>query len=282
MRINIQDYDYFMFVDASGCDGTKFESGSSSCYAVAGYLVAKEYLDEDIQTLCDIRRIISGDPNRELKYSTLRKHKKRDAAFALFNQFHGHALGRVAFKKVLVARNQFDSSNKIFSVLMHAIAISFLQSYEEVSGKKVLIVVDRMKNTEETPVQFLASGRMQGNITNVAGYDLVFRDSKDKDFQLIQVADFISGILREYFEQYESNSLMIDFWNRCPLCENNRKRHLCGKAGRGKRSQIYASSNFKYIRGFFPRQGSKQFMECLTLHPTDILDRMFYMYCFKI
>ncbi len=282
MKVNIQDYDYFMFVDASGCDGTKFDSGSSSCYAVAGYLVAKEFLQEDLQTLCDIRKIISGDPGRELKYSTLRRHKNRAAAFAQFKRFHGHALGRVAFKKILVARDEYNTSGKIFSVLMHAITISFLESYSEVAGKKVLIVVDRMKNTEEIPVQYLASGSMHNNLTEVKNYDLIFRDSKDKDFQLIQVADFISGILRDYFEQYESNSVMIEFWRRCPLCLNTRYRHLCGKRGRKNREALIDSSNFKHIRGFFPCSQLSRFIRCLTFMPSDIFENLHYLFCFKI
>ena len=236
----------------------------------------------DVQVLSQIRQTISGDPNRELKYSTLRRHKDRDQAFELFGQLHGRTVGRVSFKKILVSTGKYDSTGKVFSVIAHAVAISLLEYCEEVSNKDVLIIVDRMKQTEEQPVQMLADGQMHQNITNVHSFDLIFRDSKDARFQLIQIADFVSGILREFFEMYETNSLMKDFWRRCPICNRDRSMHLCGKSGRRNRTILINQTNMKYIYSMFLGWQKGWLPFRVTFDPVSISDNEKYLSCPKI
>ncbi len=281
MKINIDKYDYLMFVDASGCDGVQFDNGSSLCYAVAGYLVKKTDIENDLATLQEMRRIISGDPNRELKYSTLRRHKKRELVFALFQQLKGIAVGRVSFKKELVQKNNFHSEGKAFSVVAHAIAITFLQNCEETKDKHVLIVVDRMKKTEEDPVKYLANNGMQQNITNVASYDLIFRDSKDGNFQLLQIADFISGILREYFELYEEDKDILTFLRLCKICYFNRLSHLCGHKGKQKRHVAMFKGNLHYLNGVFPLFVPSKLRFRISLDPPDMDDKFSFLFCYK-
>ncbi len=282
MGIDINKYDYLMFVDASGDDGIKFDTGSSSCYAVAGYLVRREDLGDDIQLLRNIRGIISGQPARELKYSTLRRHKNRKYAFPLFAELHGQVFGRVSFKKILVSRGTFSTEAKEFSVVSHAVAISLLNNCADVEGKKVLIVVDRMKNTEERPVQMLADSSMHDDMGRLAGYDLIFRDSKDADFQLIQVADFFAGILREYFERYETDPMMRRFWNKCPICSKNTRLILCGRSGSKDRASLNGSSNIRYLRPLFHARNNLDIIDHLYLDPPDLFGNLFYLYCPKI
>lgn len=282
MAIDINNYDYALFVDASGCDGTKFDKGSSICYAVAGYLVPVSDIPADIATLSQIRQIICGDPTRELKYSTLRRHRKRSDAFSLFSSFHGRAIGRVSFKKVLLSSNQFDTNYKAFTAIAHAVTISLLSYCEEVFGKKVLIVVDRMKYTEESPVHFLANNQMQDALQRLSSYDLIFRDSKDKNYQLIQVADFISGILREFFELYETDPIMSDFWRKCYFCNNAREKHLCGKKGRSARSILIYRNTFQYVYSMFFCPQCKQLSYPIAPDPVAALGSIYYLYCAKI
>ncbi len=282
MGIDINQFDYLFFVDASGDDGSKFDAGSSSCYAVAGYLVRREDLGDDIQLLRNIRGIVSGQPDRELKYSTLRRHKNRDPAFKIFREFHGQVFGRVSFKKILVNNGTFDTDEKAFSVISHAVAISLLNKCEDVVGKKVLIVVDRMKNTEERPVRMLADTSMHEDMGRLASYELIFRDSKDANFQLIQVADFFAGILREYFEKYETNPLMQKFWKTCPICSMNSRIKLCGRSGSKERASLNGSSNIRYLRPLFRVQNNFELLEHLYLDPPDLFGNLFYFYCPKI
>lgn len=282
MKIDINDFDYALFVDASGCDGIKFDNGSSSCYTVAGYLVSVDNIPADMDVLRSIRQLISGDPERELKYSSLRKHKNREAAFALFSQFSGRALGRVSFKKILLSSNQFDTRDKVFSSVAHAVMISLLSFCREVYGKRVLIVVDRMKYTEESPVHFLANTQMHDALKKLGSYELIFRDSKDKDFQLIQVADFIAGIMRGFFELYETDPIMMDFWRKCYHCNNAREKHLCGKNGRRNKLRLISQTNFRYIYDLLFNPKVSDLYYPISSEPIAAMGSIYFLYCPKI
>lgn len=73
----------------------------------------------------------------------------------------------------------------------------------------ILVVIDNMKKREMESIRSILSDFDCNN------FDLIFRDSKDKDFTLIQIADILAGTIRDYYE----TSLPISSHNRyCGFC----------------------------------------------------------------
>lgn len=71
-------------------------------------------------------------------------------------------------------------------------------------------------------------------------YDLIFRDSKDKDFSLIQIADVFAGTVRSYYE----SCLPLKIHNQyckacCSLILKNKKGAMLGKCFDNKAKKLY-------------------------------------------
>jgi len=70
-----------VYVDASGDNGFKFDSGSTVCYCVA--IFASKTVDNQYnkEILKEIKKVLHCRDKDEIKYSTLRRH-----CFACFNR----------------------------------------------------------------------------------------------------------------------------------------------------------------------------------------------------
>lgn len=77
--------------------------------------------------------------------------------------------------------------------------------------------MDNMKKVEMDAVEEnLLSYSVLSNVSE--NYTIIFRDSKAQRYELIQIADAISGTLRDYFEGETSNSVLSMF---CYMCNND-------------------------------------------------------------
>lgn len=288
MKINPSTYDYVMYVDASGDDGFKFDGGSSVCYAAAALLVKQEDIEHNLSVLNAIKKVLGCKPEDEVKYSRVRRHRRADEAFKLLEDIRGKMSCYIIFKKE-VDESEYIG-NKLMSVVCHKMALHSIDFYDFPPESQILVAIDRMKQTEEQPLEFLLNSDNETNHDRGFNVDTTFRDSKDSNFLLIQIADLLCGAIREHFEQYETNEDMLYFSRTCPMCKRlltMKKGHahpMCRK-GRSRSENIVRSKRLKHILPLLPIPPGKRSFEMLDyffMEPITSMDKHFYMVCPKI
>ena len=285
MKIDPKDFNYIMYVDASGDDGFQFQKDSSLCYATAALLVKREDIDHNLEVLAQIKKTVGCKPTDEVKYSSLRRHPRGKEALSLLKDIKGKLSSYVVFKKELPLSKRPPKGSKTLSAACHLMAIHSLDKYSFQDHDKVLIAIDRMKHTEEVPIEkqlkvgiLSDAKKTERNFTT----ETVFRDSKDSNYLLIQIADFLCGILREHFEQYETNSDMAYFKGLCRPCRylknKPRSRPLC-KQGKDRAERIINSKNLSNIMGLFHVTQSVTMAYYFFMEPESMVYHHFYMMC---
>ncbi|WMM24090.1 DUF3800 domain-containing protein [Tissierella sp. MB52-C2] len=235
-------YDYFAYVDASGDDGFKFEEygqGSSRCYAVAMFVVKKDDIEYNIDKLNKIKKLVGCKPEHEAKYTTLRRHRNKDEVHKIVSELKGTLVSWIAFKEKIEDPYFLDIKNKALSQLCHVFPIKTAHDVlKDEVGSNLFIAVDVMKKVEMDGLKELLEDNFMpsSNESNkpINNYNLKFKDSKDKDFQLIQVADILAGIIRNSFESWPFDH---EIWKRCKICDslvNTKKlKNLCKYKNKG-------------------------------------------------
>lgn len=280
MKVDPNQFDYVMYVDASGDDGFAFERGATICYAAAAFLVKKEDIAHNLEILKQIKTIVGCKETDEVKYSRVRRHRRGAEALGLLKDAKGQLSCQVVFKKG-VDQAEYQGNKKL-SILCHLMALRALDNYCLEENSKILIAIDRMKNTEEVPLAG-AFDYIKNQRDRQYTEQIVFRDSKDANFLLIQIADLLCGAIREHFEQYETHKDMLYFKTLCPLCvmaavAHKRTQPLC-KNGKRRASRILASKSMSYILPLFPIRTVNELREYLTMEPVKMAFKHAYMTC---
>lgn len=227
--ISNNDIKYIMYVDASGDDGFDFREmrgdGSSPCYTVAAFATAIEDIPHNIEVLNNAKKLLGHQDNKsELKYTKVRRHRKSEE---IHNEILDNLKGTLfifnAFKK-----RDLDMSDKPFlSSLCHYLPIKVLSDSYHDEAENFCIVVDHMKTFEEKGVSFMLE-------SDTDGYNLekqiCYMDSKDADARLIQIADFFSGLYRNFFESiYNNPDEFRKCLYSCPPCIDRFNRNRGSK-----------------------------------------------------
>lgn len=229
-----------------------------------------------------IKRTVGGKETDEIKYSRLRRNRRAPEALSILSNLRGIVASQVVFKKEIDATKY--KGNKNLSVVCHYMALRALRNAGIPENSRVLIAIDHMKSTEEQPLNIVLESFAGQSLRDACNFSVVFRDSKDTNFRLIQVADLICGIVREHFEQYETNPDMIHFSTKCPPCqtvfEAKRKytRVLC-QHGSSRAKHILLSKNLKYIINLFPGIHSPDIIGYFFTEPPIMMKKHFYLAC---
>lgn len=289
MKIRLGDYDYVMYVDASGDDGFKFDKGSSICYCAAALLVNQQDIAHDLSVLQQIKTTVGCKETDEVKYSKIRRHRRGKEALALLRSIKGRMSCYLMFKKELEAEDIPSNGSKQISIACHTMALRAMDYFGFSSNEKILISIDRMKHTEEAPLEWVLTDGIlstQNHPERNFTYDVVFRDSKDANFLLIQIADLLCGTVREHFEQYETNKDMLYFKPLCPPCEKvqHLKRsvtHSMCKNGQKRVKSILYSKNLHNVWPLFPTTSGAAAFNYFCIHPVKMVNQHYYLFCEK-
>ena len=290
MKVDPKQYDYVMYVDASGDDGFQFDNGSTSCYVATTFLVKQKDILHNLDILQKIKQIVGCKPTDEVKYSRIRRHRRGPDALQLLRDLRGKMSCYIIFKKELSADEKNKTGSKVLSISCHAMALSALDAYSFQDGEKVLVAIDRMKYTEEAPLGYaMKKGFLSDYEHPERNFvtETVFRDSKDSNFLLIQITDLLCGTIREHFEQYETSEDMQYFKTKCPLCKKltlmkkSVTRPIC-RNGKSRTTQIFNSKNMMNIYHLIPDTKSPSMFDFFFMNPTKMMDQHFYMICKKI
>lgn len=282
--------DYIAYVDASGDDGFKFgekSEGSSVCYCVCMFLSKQEHIPHNLEVLEEIKKEIGCKPEHELKYTTMRRHKNSQKAHQLLKKLRGTVVSWIAFKKDITDVAMLDTKNKLLSKFCHVFPIESINNIlKHDPNKKIFIAVDVMKKCEMDGVSDLLTGKKfdfgfyEGQPV-IESYNLKFRDSKDKDFKLLQVADIISGVIRSGYEDFYFNKTE---YPKCHICFNSGKRRAlrpkCIKQYKGKiRNKL---QNLFLLEDLFLKDDKRDIlMNGLTPYPFKFHSSLCFLDCFQ-
>lgn len=282
--INITDYNKLIFIDASGDDGFVFDkdngNNSSNTFLVSAFITTPDKFEHNISVLNLMKQELNLPADKELKSTTLRRHRFADNAYSHVKELNGSAFSIVAFKKEMMnEKDSFhqhlvDNKQKELSGLIHSFPYyAFRKTNMIAEDEKVLLVIDHMKSIEEATIETDLK-----SYNDIKGqYDLIFADSNSKKFPLIQIADLISGTMRDYFEN-EKDSAYFKFF--CPRCRLHER--FCYKTPSG-------AKKLKALR-FPPRlykvlclhnDAENSFINYLHFStvPLKLTDRYFYIDC---
>lgn len=268
---DFNNYKYIMFVDASGDDGYKFKEnsndGSSFSFVVSCFMTTPADFDYNKSVLIDMKKAMFVKPEQEIKSTALRRNRNANKVYEKLLNLKGICFSLIVDKK-LVQNCQPDPNNQFYKLTQTAhddlsgITHSFPYMALAYSGlidedDKILIVIDNMKKREMDSIkQMLQDEFPNGN------YYLIFRDSKDKDFSLIQIADIMAGTIRNYYE----SCLPIKDHNRyCSLCSHALVK-LKVKAG----FPTMACKMPKYKKLFTPYITNSHFNIVMNFHRSKI------------
>ncbi len=260
-NVDLEQYDYFLFVDESGDAGVKFGNGSSQTFVVACFLVAKEDIKYNEELLIEIKRIIGAASDHEIKAPKLLKHKNRKQALTLYSQAKGRLYSVLAIKEKMYEEGMLDGDGiEFLSGLCHSYPLDILLNL----SRNTLVVMDHMKRNDEA---YFEAGR---NALAPNKYDFCFSDSKSERFPLLQMVDHYAGILREFFEAYIDECFVA---NRCIVCDK-RPNKLCKKPAKlmpRKSDGWRALKNQMYVHG----------EDCLLILPGSQGPKFLAMWCKK-
>jgi len=272
-----RDYDYYIFVDASGDDGFKFDKCSSKCYVASSVIISKDDIEHNKTILKSIKMLMGAKEKDEVKYSKIRRHKKSPEIHKLIEDVKASAYSSVVFKEYTKIPIYLDTDSKALSSFSHVLAISTMQyHFADISNVSVLVVIDRMKTTEESVVTELLAAHGSNDIPMVLpNHKIIYRDSKAEGYELIQLSDIVAGLTRSYFENHNEDAICKYFWRMCPICKPEAK--LCRK----RKKPNSKTHNFYYLLPLYRNNPSGNSLRALTFEPVSILKNVRYLSCQK-
>ena len=271
--------DYYMFVDASGDDGLKFDKGSSLCYVASGVIVHKDDIEHNITVLGLIKQLMGAKAKDEIKYSKVRRHPRRVEIHRLLKDIKGSAYSFVVFKRLTESLLFLNPATKALSSFSHVLAIvSMAEHFKKDSSVTVQVVIDRMKETEESAVKrLLIEYDLSERTEKLPNHSISYRDSKAEGYELIQLADIVSGLTRSHFENHNSSEALSLFWRLCPLCFGPNKV-LCKR----KRLPSADGCPLFFALPLYRNNPNANCLKSLTYEPSKIGKHFRYLYCPKM
>lgn len=284
-----------MFVDASGDDGYTFRessnTGSSYSFVVSCFATTLEDYEHNKSVLLDMKKAMFVKPEQEIKSTALRRNRNANKVYSEFQNLKGICFSLVADKRLIqqcrpLSDSDFSRLTKIayrdLSGTTHVFPFISLNNSGLLSeGDKVLIVIDNMKKREMDSIKDILESECSAE-----KYDLIFRDSKDKNFPLIQIADIIAGTIRNYYE----DCLPLKTHNRyCKLCvhipavshKDKSLKYMC-KNKRGKKlfSSYINNKNFNTVIMLHKIPGATTNIgNSFVILPIDQLLYFYYIAC---
>ena len=272
------NYDYHMYVDASGDDGVKFDLGSSKCYVACSIITHKDDINHNLELLSQIKKMMGAKEKDEVKHSKIRRHPNSAKIYKLIPEFKASAYSAIIFKQLTKKPEFLNPSSKLLSSVSHVISMASLEKhFAKLPTSGVKIIIDRMKTSEESAVSSLM--KKLDVITSsdtLPEHSIMYKDSKAKGYELIQLADIVAGLTRTYFENHNNDKILLKYWNVCPLCTRPYHR-LCKR----KRLPPPHEHFFFYSLPLYRANHEKHCIHSISYEPVNLQNRFKYLFCHK-
>ena len=269
MPADIGNYDYAMYTDAFGDDGLKFHNtGTSIVYATASFVTRTDKIEHNKLALLEIKKILNGKPQDEIKSRSIIKHKRFDDVCEILKSLDGFIVAYVIMKERMLSYKP-NSDNGAYKLLSGNIRNFTGYCHSSILTRipglfpdaKFVAIIDNMKKDEMD-----AAARFTHLLAKDHNVDVKFADSKSADHSLLQVADLFAGMIGRMFTSYLSTKgYSITPCITCIHKKLRRSRPVC----RGNPFKL-AYPHFRYfhvIRNKLYPDGSDTFYDQMGLYP---------------
>lgn len=282
--IIFSNYDKILFIDESGDTGFTFNddknTSSSELYVTSCFITTPDNIPYNIELLNMAKHELNLD-NKELKSTTLKRHRFADKAYEHFKDLKGYAFSFVAFKQSLynnkseILKSFATTEDKFLSGTLHGFPISALIHLQLINqSDKILIVFDRLTKDEQVCVENALNTKNWNTHNNATA---IYRDSKSQKYQLIQIADMIAGTVRTYIESNMQNSFIKTTCKKCYYLNNYCNKHPTFKKQIAK---INIENKYRYIFKLHSQPNKPQITAVHVYSlPPDYMDYFSFLTC---
>jgi hypothetical protein len=243
-----KDITHFVFTDYSGDDGRKFDRGSSATLTLAIAISHRDDYAFNEDLVFQVKRLLGIKASDELKFTTLKRHKKRSKALRILEQ----AKIQLCIIHVLKKLEPDDDPMSIIvanTFPMTAVASEILRQDE---NSKIQVVFDQTQSGMWD--RFIRD--MLSRKTEFQGADI--RPGISKALPMLQLTDICAGLFRDFLEGLGDRV-------PCTLCLARANPPLC---------------SFKRKGGLFPgRSMIRPWMDKLLQNPTHGYRHIVGYYC---
>jgi len=284
MRTNRNDYNYVIFVDASGDDGIKFDKCSSLCFTTACFTSSVQDIEHNLRVLGSIKEITGRKKEDELKHSRMRRHRAYKTAIKELESLKGIVSIHNSFKQEIYTKlspvTEAMLDKKALTAFTHTFPIETILKIKELRENKILVCIDRMKQTEMNTIEQILNASKSHN----AIIDITFKDSKDAGFELIQIADVFAGIFRCFFEESITNPDDITFFRTCAICRDSYKTSKLKRSCNVPKVFAARKKLFSGVQTVYPLLLSvdkKVLLHGISMFPSEMVKRYNFIDCNK-
>jgi len=241
-KMELRPFTHRIYVDFSGDDGDPRKAGASKCICIAWVMSSESDISYNENIVLQIKKLISCKPDAELKYKSLRRHRRKKDALALLCHLKVKAVVVSVLKPRIAEEELRDPRTKRLVNLIHYFPLSRLLDYIGGTHPDLYfqLVFDQV-GWRGCQDNILDSFKQDTELDwSQARPDwLLFTKSGGK--LMLQLADIIAGLTREYIETLQGQKLPP-----CLACWLKGK-HGCSYKRKGK-----AVGQAKLMRILYP------------------------------
>jgi hypothetical protein len=208
-------YTHRVYVDFSGDFGDPRVAGSSKTVCIAWVLTSEEDRKHNEKVLMDIKKSIGCKRENEIKYRSLRRHTKKDQALA---QLANLKIGAVIVTVLKDVKASEKLTSREIAIAIHGFPwnrinrhLSEITPVNEVPNLCTQLVFDQV-GWSHFKGDLINEFTKDSNVFKVSPDECIkFLDSKRTP--LLQVADIIAGMCRDYIESIDRSDLIP-----CQVC----------------------------------------------------------------
>ncbi len=231
---DLRPFTHRIYVDFSGDDGDPGTIGASKSICIAWVMSREEDISHNESVVLEIKKLIGCKRSANLKYVSLKRHKFKKEALTLLTQLKASIVVVPVLKEMIKEEQLRDPQTKLLVDLIHYFPLDRLIRgiSRESTGIYFQLVFDQVgwKGCKEA-IENLFKQDKRLDWKNARKDWLLF--TKSGNSLMLQLADIVAGMSREYFEDLQLITLPpcnVCWIKRTNTCAFKRKREAVGKA----------------------------------------------------
>jgi len=232
---DVFDFEWVMYVDAAGDDGSAYDRGSSTTYTVNCFMCETAKIQHNRDVLDEVKKILRCRLTDEAKSAAIIRSNRRADICNKLSELDGALFQFVIYKQMLDFSSLSPEEKKQhpISTAAHAFTINLATSFHKHNNKSLCIVIDNMKEAEILGTK----EQVEAQLSDLK-HAIIFSDSKSEKHCLLQISDYFAGITNRACAEQEAFFMEKPGYNRCSPCAV--VRNLCRGKPEMLRTPLFA------------------------------------------
>lgn len=229
----LQPFTHRIYADFSGDDGDPRTPGASRCICIAWVASAENDLYHNQGVVLQIKKVIGCRVSDNLRYRSLRRHRLKKEALGLLTQLKINAVVVPVLKERITEEELKNPRTKKLVDLIHYFPLSRLLDYiaQTYPDTYFQLVFDQV-GWRGCEADIRSSFRQDTELDWERARPDWLLFTKSGSSLMLQLADIIAGLAREYVEDLQSRTLppcVVCWLKRSYDCSYKRNRKKVGK-----------------------------------------------------